>query len=280
MVTENRTSPLPITAQTQFRSFSTMETGLFSRMSTTQSEPILNAIATGDFKGNGILDLVVADYVSNNISILLGNGNGTFTPGTLVAAGGQPGGFAVADFNGDGKLDLAVTTPITNQLFILLGNGDGTFQAPVSYSDGTDSLFGLPSVGDFNGDGKLDLIIGGEFIATILLGNGDGTFQPPMYTFLSGGLVAVADFNQDGSPDLAAGASTTAGFSVTLSIAFKAVSPGSLNFGSQGVGTTSAPQTITISNPSTVKFNIASIVASSNFTQTNDCGANLVPGAH
>jgi hypothetical protein len=235
------------------------------------------SIATGDFKDDGVLDLVVGNSVDNNITILLGNGNGTFTPGALVAAG--EGGFAVADFNGDGKLDLAVTA--ANQVLILLGNGDGTFQAPVGYSAGSEGLFGGASVGDFNGDGKPDLIIGGTDIATILLGNGDGTFQPPMYTFLSSGLVAVADFNQDGVPDVAAATGLAPpAFSVMLSVAFKAVSPGSLNFGSQGVGTTSAPHTITISNPSNVKFNIASIVASGNFSQTNDCGASLVPGAH
>jgi hypothetical protein len=65
-----------------------------------------------------------------------------------------------------------------------------------------------------------------------------------------------------------------------LSVAFKAVSPASLNFGSQGVGTTSASQTITTSNPSNVSFNIASIAASGNFSQTNDCGPSLVPGDH
>jgi hypothetical protein len=115
------------------------------------------------------------------------------------------------------------------------------------------------------------------------LGNGDGTFQPPTFNFLSDGPIAVADFNQDGSPDLAAGTGyglPSNNLSVMLSIAFKAVLPSALNFGSQGVGTTSAPQTITISNPSNVSFNITKIAASGNFSQTNNCGASLAPGVH
>jgi hypothetical protein len=154
---------------------------------------------------------------------------------------------------------------------------------------------------DFNGDGKPDLIIGGPNVATILLGNGDGTFQPPIFSLLSGGStysnnsIAVADFNQDGLPDVATSGYTCDDFGSSCGVAegsylfalypmlstpFKAVSPGSLNFGSLGVGTTSAPQTITISNPSNVSFNIASVVASGNFSQTNNCGGSLAPGAH
>jgi hypothetical protein len=237
--------------------------------------------ATGDFKGHGILDLVVVDSGANTVSILLGNGDGTFAPGTPLTLGAQPQAVVAADFNGDGKLDLAVTTQTTDQIYILLGKGDGAFQTAVAYPDNTE--FAFPSAGDFNGDGKPDLIVGGANspVAAILLGNGDGSFQPPIYNFLASGFLAVADFNQDGSPDLAGGNAYVlpTAVSVMLSAAFKGVSPAAVNFGSEGVGTTSFPRTITISNPSNVSFNVASIVASGNFSQTNDCAA-LASRAH
>ena len=238
------------------------------------------SIVAENFRGGAILDLAVV--AGQGVSILLGNGSGIFAAGTSLTVSALPSSVAAADFDGDGKLDLAVTTQTSDQVFIFLGNGDGTFQPPVSYPDGLD--FALPSVGDFNGDGKPDLILGSNdaYIGSILLGNGDGSFQQPIFNFLSGSLIAVADFNQDGSPDVAAG--TGAGgappaVTVMLSAAFGAVSPASLNFGSQGVGTTSAAQTITISNPSNVSFDIASLAASANFSQTNTCGASLAPGA-
>jgi len=239
-------------------------------------------IVTGDFNGDAVLDLAILD--SNGIFVLLGNGNGTFNQGTQVST---LFGYAIVagDFNADGKLDLAVTSGLTEgTVLIFLGNGDGTFQPPISYPDGQG--YGLPSVGDLNGDGKLDLIVGSSYygyVASILLGNGDGSFQAPMFNFLSDSSpIVVADFNQDGSPDLAGGKLSSAGSALTviLSAAFKAISPASLNFGSQGVGTTSAPQTITISNSSNVAFNIASIVASGNFSQTNNCAGSLAIGAH
>ena len=227
-------------------------------------------IISGDFNGDGKLDLVVS--TETGISLLLGNGDGTFRPRLdYVISGAGP--LAAGDFNSDGKLDLAVGS---QPLVVLLGNGDGTFQtAPPSGSAG-----GYPAVGDFNADGKPDLLMSG---ATIMLGNGDGTFREPFGVSGGTGIVAVVDINHDGVPDVVGGTgySTAAGeIVVLLSTAFKAVAPAALNFGSQGVGTTSAPQTITISNPASVSFNISSIAASGNFSQTNDCGVSLAAGAH
>jgi hypothetical protein len=233
------------------------------------------AIATGDFNGDGKLDIITA--TSAGFSLLPGKGDGTFGTHLDYPITGGGISLSVGDFNGDGKLDLAVGSGNSSQVFILLGNGNGTFQTPVGYATGT-----APSqivTADFNGDGKPDLFISGE----ILLGNGDGSFQQPIFSFL-GGSFAVADFNQDGFPDVAAASGGLGGpllaLYLMLSTAFKAISPASLHFGSQDVGTTSAPQAITISNPSNLSFTIASIVASGNFGQTNDCVGSLAPGAH
>ncbi len=231
-------------------------------------------IISGDFNGDGKLDLVVS--TETGISLLLGNGDGTFRP-HLDYVISEAGPLAAGDFNSDGKLDLAVSTQQDAQpLVILLGNGDGTFTtAPPSVG-----AAGYPAVGDFNADGKPDLLMSGS---TIMLGNGDGTFREPFAVSGGTGIVAVVDINNDGVPDIVGGTgySTAAGeIVVLLSTAFKAVAPAALNFGSQGVGTISAPQTVTISNPASVSFNIAGIVSSGDFSQTNDCGASLAAGAH
>lgn len=231
-------------------------------------------IISGDFNGDGKLDLVV--NTQTGISLLLGNGDGTFRP-RLDSIISEAGPLVAGDFNSDGKLDLAVSTQQDSlPLVILLGNGDGTFKTTAP----SGGVSGYPAVGDFNADGKPDLLISG---ATIMLGNGDGTFREPFSVSGGTGIVAVVDINHDGVPDVIGGTgySTAAGqIVVLLSTPFKAVAPTALNFGSQGVGTTSATQTITISNPASVSFNITSIVASENFSQTNDCGASLAAGAH
>ena len=238
-------------------------------------------IISGDFNGDGKLDLVT--QTQTGISVHLGNGDGTFQPHLDYTVTAQGLSLATGDFNGDGKLDLALTTGVSTVL-VLPGNGDGTFQAPITSAGGG----GFLGVGDFNGDGKPDLIITPQYAGsvTVLLGNGDGTFRQPIPVFLAAATAAVLDLNHDGIPDVVAGtgyytaASEITEIAVLLSTAFKAVAPASLHFGSQGVGTTSAPQTITISNPAGVSFNITNIVASGNFTQTNDCGASLAAGAH
>jgi uncharacterized repeat protein (TIGR01451 family) len=175
------------------------------------------SLAAGDFNGDGKLDLAVANSCSDSVTILLGNGDGNFTPtASSPSTGHIPYSLAVGDFNGDGKLDLAVANecgngncfPVgTGTVTILLGNGDGTFTATAS-SPSTGAGPESVSVGDFNGDGRLDLAVANTFGATvtILLGNGDGTFTPTTSS-PSAGLIpyslAVGDFNDDGKLDLA-----------------------------------------------------------------------------
>src|SRR5689334_4835000 len=101
------------------------------------SNPVYMAV--GDFNGDGKPDLAVANYGApgfpgNNVSILLGNGNGTFQTAVSYLVGTLPDSVVTADFNGDGHLDLAVANYNSNNLSILLGNGNGTFQPAVAYS--------------------------------------------------------------------------------------------------------------------------------------------------
>ena len=241
----------------------------------------LFAVAVGDFNGDGKLDLAVADAVSDYVSVLLGNGDGTFKTAVQYVAGLEPIAVAVADFNGDGKLDLAVANDEGNSVSILLGKGNGTFQAAVNYGTGTP---GSVAVGDFNGDGKLDLVVVGGVnsdnvsVVALLLGNGDGTFQAAVnYGTGADTSVAVGDFNGDGRLDLAFPAS------LQLQTPLASLSSTSLNFGNQLVGTTSAANTVTLSNPSGLALTISSLVVTgtnaADFSQTNTCGTGLAIGA-
>jgi hypothetical protein len=117
----------------------------------------LSAIAAADFNGDGKLDLAVTDSVGNVVLILLGNGDGTFGTPTTIPVGNGPDAIVAADFNNDGKLDLAIANYGDGTITLLLGNGNGTFTpaAGSPYAVGHDPY--QIAVGDFNGDGKLDL---------------------------------------------------------------------------------------------------------------------------
>jgi uncharacterized membrane protein len=165
-------------------------------------------IATGDFNGDGIPDLAIANQNSNTVTILLGKGDGTFTASSVSPpTGSYPGSIVVADFNGDGKPDLAVGNLNSSTLTILLGNGDGTFTPAASPATGSRPI--SIAVGDFNRDGIPDLAVANQYSSTvtILLGNGDGTFtqssSPVTGSYPTS--VAVGDFNGDGVSDLAVG---------------------------------------------------------------------------
>jgi hypothetical protein len=168
-------------------------------------------LTISDLNSDGKLDLAVTNYNSSTVTILLGNGDGTFTPAanSPVTVGRAPLSVAVGDFSGDGIPDLATANVVDNTVTILLGNGDGTFaQAADSPRKVVGSSPSSVAVADFNRDGKLDLVVAvvGPNNVSILLGNGDGTFteaaNSPVHVGLTPYSIAVADFNADGIPDL------------------------------------------------------------------------------
>ena len=158
------------------------------------------SVVTGDFNGDGNLDIAAVGLYQRFVSIYLGNGHGRFQHRGDYPTGQDNANdsLVVGDFNGDGKLDLAV-----RGVSVLLGNGDGSFQPPLVYPAGDAAV----AVGDFNGDGKLDLASTSEDtnLLFIQLGNGDGTLQNPVSYPLSSSpySIAVGDFNGDGKLDLA-----------------------------------------------------------------------------
>jgi hypothetical protein len=182
-------------------------------------------VKVADFNGDGKLDLVVSDYGGGGataIRILLGNGNGTFQAPVSVNTGGSgPLAVAVGDFNNDGKPDVAVDNYASSTVNILLNNGGPTILTPgTAVSSGGSSPYYM-SVGDFNGDGKLDVVSCnfGSSTVGILFGNGLGGLGPAAAYGLgaSNGLsVGVGDFNGDGKPDLAVAAYGSGGYSILL----------------------------------------------------------------
>ena len=162
-------------------------------------------IVVADFNGDGKPDMAVVDRVSDSISILLGKGDGTFTPAANYATGADCIAIAVGDFNGDGKLDLITANRAAYTISILLGNGDGTFGSHVDYTTGTEPM--AIALGDFNGDGFLDVAVvnNADNTLSIFLGSGNGTLQNPATYAVGSSPIAIVtgDFNGDGYLDLA-----------------------------------------------------------------------------
>lgn len=175
------------------------------------------AITSGDFNGDDKADLAIANQDSYNVSVLSGNGDGTFSAAISFPVGYSPRAITSSDVNGDGRLDLVVGNETGNDISVLLGNGDGTFQPTISSGpiDRPEHI----AIADLNLDGKQDLAVAGFGGSVFVLnGNGDGTFQTPVsyLTGLASTSVTIADFNKDGKPDLAVANQNSGNLSVLI----------------------------------------------------------------
>ncbi len=167
------------------------------------------SIAVADFNGDGILDLAITNQADNSLTVLLGNGDGTFTATSAnPQTGTYPYSVTVADFDGDGFPDLAVANRSDDTVTVLLNKGDATFTRS-SIALRTGSTPESVVAGDFNQDGIPDLAVANfsDNSISVLIGNGDGTFTAtgasPVSTGVEPTAIAIGDFNDDGIPDLA-----------------------------------------------------------------------------
>jgi FG-GAP-like repeat len=243
-----------------------------------------NSIASGDFSGDGKLDVAGAIGVQN----LLGNGNGTFQPDVRYTLGATVQDIVPADFNGDGILDLAVDNSDASlgQVSVFLGNGDGTFQTPTNLAVGVGSL-GI-AVADINSDGKVDLVVGTSSGFSVWLGNGDGTFSPGVTVPVMGATafasnVAVADFNNSGHPGVAVATKNSVFVFLQGPLPTLFPSPAVLTFAPQAPGTSSSAQTVTLTNSGTATLTVSGIgitgANATDFAHTNNCVSALAANA-
>lgn len=163
------------------------------------------SLASGQLANSSNLDVVTADYVSGEISVFVGKGNGAFASGVTYAAGAQPSSLTLADLNGDGNLDVVLANESDATVSIFPGNGDGSLGSRSTVAVGFKPY--LVAVGDFTGKGHSDIAVAGRSGATlaVLPNDGTGHFGTPLNFALAQapGAMTAADFNQDGHLDLA-----------------------------------------------------------------------------
>jgi hypothetical protein len=242
-------------------------------------------IVSADFNGDGNLD--IAEAGTSGLAILLGNGNGTFQPATFPYTTSLASGLFAADLNNDGKVDLVGNA---GGIQVFLGNGNGTFNALASFGSSQLGVFvdAVVALADVNSDGKIDVIAENHIASTstngIFLGNGDGTFDPSEiqipynYAPHTAPLLQAADMNGDGKPDLIIESPLDTVFVLinsTVSTPGTSLSPASLAFPSQTVGSSSNPTPVTLTNSGAVTLTVSSVTLSGTnageFTETNNC---------
>lgn len=176
------------------------------------------SIASGDFNNDGNLDIAVENNDSGNVSVLLGNGDGTFGTVRTFVTGSSPRSVAVADLNEDGFADLVVANYGGGTVVALFGNGDGTFSLPQTIA--TCANPHSVAVGDLNGDGHLDIAVAclGNTNIALAMGHGNGTFTPTTSTPAGAKTINISlvDLNSDGFLDVVAASPSPANVLVTL----------------------------------------------------------------
>jgi len=173
----------------------------------------------GDFNEDGIVDLAVTNYLSNDVSVVLGIGGGIFQAARNIPVGRLPISVAGGDIDNDGHLDLVIANAGTNDIAVLRGQGDGTFISLGAVLAGGSPVAVL--LDDFDGDGNLDIAAIRGFPGTVAIypGNGNGTFRAPIAT--GAGVAAVssfasADVNLDGVEDLVIASPDSSGSTISV----------------------------------------------------------------
>jgi|SRR6185295_8257528 hypothetical protein len=172
----------------------------------TGTNPV--SIATADLNGDGHLDLLTSNYISDNVSVLFGNGHGVFTPQPAVPVGNGPREVEAGDLDGDGDIDFVTSNYAANSISVLRNNGNGTFAAAVDVPTGG-LVARSVALADLDGDGDLDAVTANynSNNVSVLLNNGSGVFAAAAGSPIAVGTrpvhVVLADFNGDHRRDIA-----------------------------------------------------------------------------
>jgi predicted nucleotidyltransferase len=166
------------------------------------------SVTVGDFNNDTRLDIVVANNAGNEVGVLLGYGNGSFTNITTYSVCASPASVAVGDFNNDARLDIVVACSYSNNVEILRGYGNGSFENQITYSTGPLSAPSSVAVGDINNDKQLDIVVAnnGDDSVSVFCGYGNGSFENQI-KFSTGSYpnsVVICDLNKDNRLDIIA----------------------------------------------------------------------------
>ncbi|CAF2712982.1 unnamed protein product [Rotaria sp. Silwood2] len=171
----------------------------------TGADSFPQSVTVGDFNNDSLLDIAVVNYLSSNIGIFIGYGNGTFTPQTTYSTenGSLPMMLTASDLNNDNRLDIAVVNYGANNVGIFFGYGDGSFTDPILFSTGSGSQSDAIAIGDFNNDNRSDIVVTNYLDGSVMVLLRDSS-QPflTMTTYSTGNdsrsqSMAIADFNND-----------------------------------------------------------------------------------
>ncbi|CAF1569180.1 unnamed protein product, partial [Rotaria sordida] len=163
----------------------------------------LRSVAVSDFNNDSLLDIVVANYGSNNLGVILGYGNGTFGNEMIFSTGlkSHPYSITINDFNKDGQVDIAVVNRGTKSLSTFLGKGNGTFESQANYSTSFDFVPLAVGVGDFNSDGHSEIVVAYDdtdnLDVFVIYDTGDFSPRTTYSTDHWPTSIAFGDFNND-----------------------------------------------------------------------------------